>query len=396
MDMMLRRIFLVLIITIPVLPPVHLYGAEYQLIPQLSVKEQYNDNIFFDPNDSAKVGDFATIISPSLSLTDRTERLSASLQSLLNRYQYSDDQSLDATDQFYSGNIKYRLTERMNVSAEVGYTKDSQADRDIEATGLVLGTEERRRQHYAGSAESILSEKTTGILSYSYDKDTFDNLKFSNSTTQDMTLTLNHNLDAILPLTIGRITMGSTLYDYVQTDVTEYSIMAGATRKITETVEFSGDIGIQQLRTRNKLFGVFTESTKPNDTIIGQAALTYHGELSTASLSYASNVRSVSGESGIARYSSVGLNLSRQFTYEFKGSLTAGYNQNKRENNGVFSTPLDENTWGVHPSLSYNFTNDLWMEASYRYYQIKDKVNDQRSVQSLYCLTMNWQYPIPH
>ena len=379
------------------LPSLNLHGAEYKLIPQLSVKEQYNDNIFFDPDNSTKVHDFVTIISPGLGLTDRTERFDASLQSRLDRYQYSDEQDLDATDQFHTGNIRYRLTERLNVSAGAGYTRDSQVDRDIDVTGLVLGTTTavRRRQHYAGSAESILSEKTAGTLSYSYDKDTFDNPSFSDSTTQNMTLTLNHNLDSLLPLTTGRITTGYTFSDYPQTDITEYSIMAGATKKLTETVEISADIGTQQSRMRDKSSEIFTERTRSHGTI-GRAALTYQGELSTASLSCVRDVHPVSGQMNITNYSSVQLNLDRRFTYKLRGGLSTAYSQNKQEKNEAFSSPLDQNTLTVQPRLSYNFTNDIWAEASYRYARIRDNVNDQRSTQNLYYLTLNWQYPIPH
>jgi hypothetical protein len=281
------------------------------------------------------------------------------------------------------------------VSAGAGYSKDSQVDRDIDVTGLLLGTATRRRQHYAGSAESILSEKTIGTLSYSYGKETFDNTSSSDSTIQDMTLTLNHDLDSLLPLTTGRITTGCTFTEYSQTDITEYPIMAGATKKLTETVEISADIGTQQMRTRDKSSGISTETTHSHGTI-GQAALTYRGEFSTAGLSYVRDVHPVSGQMNITNYSSVQLNLDRRFSYKLRGGLTTVYSQNKQEKNEAFSSPLDQNTLRVQPRLSYNFTNDIWAEASYIYTRIRDKANDQITAQNLYYLILNWQYPIPN
>ena len=178
--------------------PMDAWGDEFKFIPQISIRNHYSDNIFYDENDDDKISDFYSVISPEIRLTERTETLDAMLRSRIDRNEYRDEEDLNATDQFHDGRIRYRLSERIRCSAEAGYSKDSQVDRDIDVTGLVLGTPIRERAHYAGSADLALTEKSSAGLSYSYDKDTFDDPEFSDSTSQDLSLTLSHNLDALV------------------------------------------------------------------------------------------------------------------------------------------------------------------------------------------------------
>ena len=151
------RVFFTVLFATMVCLPMPLHCAEIKLIPQLSIRDQYNDNIFYDSGNDGKVHDLVAIISPSLRLTDRTERLNASLQSTLQRTEYHDQKDLDATDQFHTGSIGYSLTQNMNVSADARYARDSQIDRDFETTGLVFGTATRKREHYGCSADAALS-----------------------------------------------------------------------------------------------------------------------------------------------------------------------------------------------------------------------------------------------
>ncbi len=374
-----------------------LHGAEFKFIPQLSLKEQYNSNIFFDTDTDNKVHDVVTVLSPGLKLTDRTERFAASLQSQLNRYQYSEQQDLNATDQLHTGRFGYQLTEMMKLSAEAGYTKDSQVDRDIETTGLVLGTPIRRRNHYACSTDAALSEKTSLNASYSYDRDRFEDPEFVDSTIQDMSLTLAHNLDAFMQQTIGRISAIYTLYRYpdTDTDITDYTLMLGAGKKLTETIELSADVGRHLEHSRNELFHVFVEREKSRGTV-GQVSLNYRGELTTGGLSYIQDVRSISGEAGTTRFYSLRLNVSRRFTYKLTGEFSADYYLNRQDRKQIFVTTIDEDTLRIQPRVVYNFTNDLNLEFSYRYIWITYNTSDQSATQNLFFVGITWQYPIPH
>jgi hypothetical protein len=375
--------------------PMPLHCAEIKLIPQLSIRDQYNDNIFYDSSNDSKVHDLVAIVSPSLKLTDRTERLNASLQSTFQRTEYRDQKDLDATNQFHAGSIGYRLTQNMNVSADARYARDSQIDRDFETTGLVFDTATRKRQHYGCSTDAALTEKTLFSTSYAYDKDTFSNLRYSDSTIQNISLTLAHNLDALVSQTTVRLTPGYALYVYPDTDVTSYSIMAGASKRITEKINLSADLGSQVDRTKNVLFHVF-EQRETTRGLRGQVVLSYRGEATNSSISYYRDLRSISGEVGLARYSSVSFNINSRFTYEITGDLTTQYFTYKKDAEMFVSSGIDETSVQIQPRLIYNYSTDLRIEASYRLARIRYKDDDRTASQNLYFLNVAWQYPIPH
>ena len=50
----------------------------------------------------------------------------------------------------------------------------------------------------------------------------------------------------------------------------------------------------------------------------------------------------------------------------------------------------------IQPRFTYNYSNDLRFEASYRLAHIRDKQDDSTIIQNLYSLNVTWQYPIPH
>src|SRR4030042_593755 len=105
-------------------------GDEFKLIPSLSTKEEYNDNIFFTEEDRTK--DFVTTLSPGLELIDRTEKLDLNLSARVNVLRYWSNGDLDRVNQFYRGRIGYSLHPKLKLSANAAYTRDFTPDRDLE------------------------------------------------------------------------------------------------------------------------------------------------------------------------------------------------------------------------------------------------------------------------
>ena len=113
-----------------------------ELTPSVNLKGQYNDNIFFDRRDEKS--DYLAVITPGLEFMDKTERLDARLSAALPIYTYADYDELNSIDQNLKGSLRYLLTTRLSTSLNAGYIKDSQPDREITETGLVLGSVTRR------------------------------------------------------------------------------------------------------------------------------------------------------------------------------------------------------------------------------------------------------------
>ncbi|HTR45126.1 MAG TPA: outer membrane beta-barrel protein, partial [Thermodesulfovibrionales bacterium] len=110
-----------LIIILLVSCPAPARGDEFRVVPSLSVREEYNSNILLTTGDARR--DFITTISPGVEIVDRTARLDADLQVRLDRLEYADNRDLNATNQTYSGRIRYLLTPLFGVSAEAAYMR---------------------------------------------------------------------------------------------------------------------------------------------------------------------------------------------------------------------------------------------------------------------------------
>jgi len=66
-----RRCILIAVVLLSC--PSLVWGNEFRLVPSISIKEEYNDNIFFLTDDIRN--DFITTISPSLEMVNNTEKL---------------------------------------------------------------------------------------------------------------------------------------------------------------------------------------------------------------------------------------------------------------------------------------------------------------------------------
>src|SRR5271157_1517136 len=151
-----QRYFLVIIFLLSC--PSLVWGNEFRLVPSISVKEEYNDNILFDTDGARK--DFITTISPGIEIVNNTQRLETDLLARLNRFDYANNREFSATDQLYNGKFRYHATPLINISAEAGYVRDSQPDRDILTSGIILTTVPRNRINASMSADYQFSEKT--------------------------------------------------------------------------------------------------------------------------------------------------------------------------------------------------------------------------------------------
>jgi len=98
-------------------------GAEICFVPSLAVREEYNSNILLSTDADYVRKDYITTLSPGFEWADRTERLDPMLSLRLDRHLYSRNDELNATDQQYSGSVRYAATPLLSISAGAGYQK---------------------------------------------------------------------------------------------------------------------------------------------------------------------------------------------------------------------------------------------------------------------------------
>lgn len=383
---------------------------ETQVTPSIAVEGQYNDNIFFDRTN--ELADDLFIITPGIALTGRTERLDSDLRLAFPIYRYADLDELNAVDQAYSGSLRYRWSPRTVTSLQAGYIRDSQPDRDVLVTGLVLGTSIRSRISAGFSGEYFVSELTTAALSYAYSDEKFKDPGYTDSDSQTLDLVLTRNMEKIFANTQGRLTFGGSRYkltpstfDYPQTNVKNSEVMVGAVRRLTDLYSISADIGVRYTRREFDLprleavapglFRIVTGKVKDENTGgVGRAALSYRDESLTASLSAYQDLATSGGYAGLVQRTAFGFDVGKRFTYKLWGHFAAGYYLNTSKGRELSVREIDEETWYINPYLRYEYSRDLRFEASYSFGKINYLLDNTNAERNLVFLRVVYFHPL--
>jgi hypothetical protein len=357
---------------------------EFRLVPSVSLREEYNDNIYLEVRNPTR--DFTTTTSGGLEVYDRTERFEGTLSGRLASLLYADNAGLDHVDQFYTGNGSYQLTQGLLVRGNGGYTVDSRPDRLLLTTGLVLSSSIRHVETYGGSAEYTLGEKSALSLSYSYEQDLWNRTTIPDYTGNTAQLSFIHDLSSFLKNTKGRVTAAYNDYSFSygsgssSIPIESYSAMVGATTALNEKLTFSIDAGV--VRTTSDVtrlqpvvvppftFYFLEHGTETDVVPTGFATLTYSGEKSTANLSAGYQVLPAMGSAGTTNRTSFTFNGSHRFTWELSGTFACEYYYNKSTQSGIGISNIDYQTLRIAPGFKYEFTRDLFLEGSYSFIRI--------------------------
>jgi len=398
----MRKVELVIwLIAVIVILPTGVLADEFKLIPSIALREEYNDNIFFD--DHGEIDDWITTISPELKLIDRTDRFDINLFARGDGIKYGQNDELNDFDQHYSGNIGYRVTSRFRVSAGAGYTVDSRRDRDIETTGLVLSSEERKRYNGSLSGEYVLTEKTAASLSYAYDKDDFDDPEEVDYKYHHSNLGFTHDLSEFFPRTVARMNFGYSYYDSSDTTIDIYSGTLGLSWAMTEVFNFLMDLGTRYTSSEFLVaqrhpfipFVIITREEKDHSWGgVGHVALAYRGEVTTASLSALKDVRPASGDRETTDRTSFSFKISRRFAEKFSAHLSGEYFLNKADAGELSRTDIDEQTISIRPGLSCELIDNLVLTASYTFTRVKDREDHTDPERNLIYVQLRYGVPL--
>ncbi len=414
------RILTYLLIMTTIVPAHFALANELKLLPSVTLKEEYNDNIFFSVND--RKSDFVSTLTPGIELSDRSERLDANILLRLNGILYARTSDLNSVDQDYRGRLGYALSPRNNLSLQAGYTLDSQPDREVATTGLVLSSPvKRHRQQYSISCERALTEKTSAALAYSYEQDDYDNNRFSNLRYHDASLTLTHDLDWLMRATKGSVTFDYahyksfvTLIDSLSSDSTvdNYSVTVGMSRAFSEVWSVQANAGgrytvskfrsweigllpVQFLGIELLVPAYFPVEQKTHDWgWVGQVALSYKGETTEGSLAFNADVQPASGQtSGTTVRNALIADVRRRFTYELSGAMSVGYYTNKSNPGAITGQAIDQDTILLMPSIRYEFNKDMYIDASYQYTKVFYNLSHDEADQNKFFIRFYIQHP---
>lgn len=391
----LRRT-IVLLWTVSLLPAAAGAG-EFDVTPNLSLREEYNDNIFFSAEE--KEGDFITTFLAGLEGSRRTERVNARLGAELGVLDYADHSDLDSVDQHYRGDAAINATPRLSLSVQGRFDRDSRADRDVETTGIVLDAVRRDRQLYGGSIGYVLDERTQAEASYLFARDDFATERFSDSRSHNLSLGIVRTLD---PRTTGRLAFDLVDTRYPRSEVENFSLQVGADRRISEEWTVSGEGGVRHTRSEfsREVFDldsfqiVAVEEKSREWGWVARASLGWRGIYNSARLSVGRDVDTVSGRAGAVERTSVSLAGDRRFTEDFVGTLAVDWFLNRTENDDASAQPTDETTWSVRPSLRWNLTRDVYLEGGYAFSNVDNREMDAEARRHLAFLRCSGRFPL--
>jgi hypothetical protein len=387
---MRRRVIVVFVIAIMCFGGRLASADERRLILSLDAGEKYNDNIFFSYED--EIDDYVTVLTGGLKFINRSERGDLSLSGRVVNQDYADNDELDGTDQFYSGLLGYRLTPHLRTTLNAAFSRDSQLDRDIGVTGLLLGTAIRESQKYGLNMEYDLTEITSTSLSYGYTTQEYDNPEFADYNYHQAGWGLTHRLDKYWNNTTGRLNINYGHYDYPTIGIDYYAGTIGFMHRLTEVWHLQVDVGARY--TESEFHFLNLERTNSGWGGVGSLEFGYQGEYAAAGLTLSHDIGAASGRDGSVERSSGVLDLSYRFAEKVRAGVTTGYYRNIADAGDLALNDTDETTLNLSPSLQMGLTDYLRLDASYSYSQIDDNIIDKARERSVYLLKLRLDYPV--
>ena len=378
-------------------------AAELKMDPYLIMSEEYNDNIFLDHSSSDKEEAFITRVLPGIEASYRTERADLRLSGKLQQSWYSRLSSLGDLDQYYTGSLKYTLSPFVTMSGRVGYTRDSQPDRDILETGLILTNNKRQRQNYGASGTYQINEKTISSLSYDYSKDSYLDTITSRNDIESNAVNLGflRDLGAFGPGPLqGRMNLGYNRYRYTDTTVDSYLATVGVSSDLHEKWNILIDGGVRRNETDFTTLGfgptgfLQQDNTEKGWGWVVQSALSYKAAYGTAKLRLMHDLAPASGQTGVTERSGAYLELAYRFTYELSGTFSTAYIRNKADRGDFGTLGIDEDTYYFTPGLRYAFNKDIVVDASYNYLRNKDKLYHATADRNLFLIQLRMQHSL--
>ena len=349
-------------------------AADRRVGLSLDVTEKYNDNIFYTADD--EIDDYITVVTGELTLSRRSERSDAGLSALVRNSFYAEEHDLDGLDQYYAGHLTHALTTRFKAGVEASFARDTQPDRDIDATGLVLGTNTRDSQHYGGSLEYGLSEISTAALSYNYYREDYKDIEGQNYSRQEGGLLLTHRLDKYFANTMGRLNLIYVKYDFEAMTIDYYAGTLGFLYQFSELWNLAMDLGARYTETSFDLPGGGEEKVDGWGGV-GSLKAVFQGEYAATSLTLSHDVGAASGRDGSVERSSAVADMNYRFAEKIRCGVLAGYFLNRTDAGDLSRTMIDERTLRLKPYLRWGLLDDLVLELSYQYSGLKDEVDDQ-------------------
>jgi len=389
-------------------------AADYlDIVPSLAVKQEYADNLFYTVN---KTGDLISTVVPALEFQRQTERLDEHFSGALRGEKYWLNPKYDTVDFNFLGGAHYQPAPNWNLTGSAEYDRFTgpsinSGNPYFTAIDLVR----RYQQLYSVSGEYRITPRSTLIAAYSYNQNDYtsvplelrsvattppasqppsppsppppiqppgngDNgkpesksfyLTDNSAKVHAPSLTLGHSFDE---RTNGTLVAAYSRFLYKYSTADNYELTAGVNRNLNEVWLLSLTAGGRRTTSSGtQVMRTFSSPTSFVDELqyessqswgwVGQAALTYSGELDQGSLSLSRNV--TQGRLGANQSSVVALSMNHRFTYELQGNLSASYQYDQAGSGEFGSNAVSDRMYRLGVGMHYDFTKDVSLDGGY-------------------------------
>lgn len=374
-------------------------AAELKLIPSVELKQAYNDNVLFSSN--AEVSDGITTLRPGVEAVYTTEDVAAKASARAGIIEYWDNAEFNDVDQDYRGNAAFGWSERLTLSGDARFTRDSLPDRDLEVTGLIFGPVRRDQLQYGAGARYALTERLSGTLAYSFTRETFDDEDFLDSDLHFAALGLQF-------ARTQRLTLGWDLQvaraEFATSRVENVIAQLGLDYRLGETWRLQGSLGGRYTHSRFEVVEpvlvfplvLFLPRQETNNDWgwVGGLSAVNNGQKHRVEIELQHDVRLATGQAGSTELSKVRLYGHRRLTEDLRLSLELRYYRNRAGAAEFTGQQTDEQTFSARPALSWRLRRDLDMSAGYSYVRVEDRHNHKDAVRNAVFAGLIWRYPV--
>ncbi len=401
--------------------PVTVTAQDVTFRPSINIRGEYDDNVYYTR--IFETEDYVTKIKPALTLDYVTERLDLDPSFNVDVHRYADEENLDTEDQHYNINAKYQAMERISISGNGSYTKDTTLESEIEETGL-SGNPRQDRDRYTGGMGFTykISELSDITVNYSHTNTKYE---WSGNVDYDVdSIRLSFNSRSENQLDVFTIQPSYYRYDAETSKVDNYSLSIGWQHPFNETLSLTTNGGARYTKTEynqllrddthefvevwnlytganyywnpdtgERVTNLFVGFDGEDSSYSGVADINLKktGELYSATIGYNQDLSYSSYGEPIDKYK-VYCNAEKNITERFKVKFTGNLSLTKSDSK---YNDRDSRYYSVMPSISYKITENHSLVLAYLYSQSLDKLreNDPRVDRNRIWLELRFSFP---
>ncbi len=360
-------------------------AAEYKITPSVSLRETYDDNIFF-----RDIDDFEHLISSRLGFGSRTEKSDIQASGTWDISEYQRHDELDTVDQAYelSAGFTPGLLWRFDFAGE--FRDDYTFISALEESGVLAERSRRKRVQLQPGATVIVDTRNRVELSYDFTKTQYRLESYPDYRVQGASLVWQH--DMMNERTTALCSLGASYVDFEVSggDVKQqtYRLLVGIDHKFTETLKLTFMVGPRFTKSEFPRLGATVDDEETGSIV--DATLSW----SLDRLRFSANIdrditQSIYGEN--MTRDRLGLALMYRFTEKLRSDLSSAYYVSETDG---FIDDEKRQTCSVRQSVAYRLTKDLDLRMGYAYTWTENELTDHSEERNRVFAELSFRWPI--